>query len=260
MSQLFTSNLCVIEYPRSGANWLLKMLSDYLRIPYRDLDKKPESITGSLLKKFVNIPPLARFNSTKCLNPLKYLGKTHVFHNIPSSTNKKIIYVIRDPRDVMVSYYHHEKNFTRKVLNRQTAFNFNDDLSVKEELFAYIQHRFETKSFPYLNWSEHVKQALNDPGIFIIKYEDLLKTPSAQMAKAIEFLELKMDHKRIASIVSHHSFEKEKRRLKESRQDYSIHLRKGVSGEWKGLFNKEMLEYIYSYSEDQMRIFEYETV
>ncbi len=260
MSQLFASNVCVIEYPRSGANWLLKMLSSYLRVPYRDLDKNPESITGSLLKKLVNIPPLARFNTIKCLNPLKHLEKTHVFHNILSSTNKKIIYVIRDPRDVMVSYYHHEKHFARTVLKRQTEFRFDDELSVNDELSAYIKYRFETKSFPYLNWSEHVKKALNDPRILFIKYEELLTDPSAQMAKAIDFLKLKINQKRIASIVSHHAFEKEKRRLKEDRQEYSIHLRKGVSGEWKEIFNKEMLEYIYAHGGEQMRIFEYETI
>lgn len=254
----FNRRISVIEYPRSGANWLLKMLSDYLRISYRDLDKKPESTIGSLMQKHFNIPPLARFNVRKNVNPFQYLEKTHVFTKIDTKIDKRIIYVIRDPRDVMISYYNYEKYFTRKVLKEKTGFVFDDKLSIRNELASYIKHRFQSNSFPYLSWPEHVNKALNDQRILFIKYEDLLLNPASEIMKTLDFLKLKTNNKRVANIVSHHSFQKEKRRLKETRQEYSIHLRKGISGEWKEHFNKEMLEYIYLNAKKQMKLFGYE--
>lgn len=255
--KLADHKICIIEYPRSGGNWLLKMLSAYFKIPFRDLDRTPETYFGNFLLKYFNIPPLARFNSRIGLNLTNYIEKTHVFKKINFSKEKKLIYLIRDPRDVMISYYHFEKFFLRDVLKKQTEFQFNDGLSIYEEITDYIKYRFETESFPYNNWSDHVREALSYKNILIVKYEDLLESTTTKMIEIIKFINNDYDYDKVENIVSYHLFNKEKSRLENKKKEFSIHLRKGIIGDWKEYLNNDIIDYINLFSKELMLLFEY---
>lgn len=236
------SNICVLEYPRSGGNWLLKMLSQYFNIPYRDRDKLPESPMGRFLKAYFSIPPLARFNQRIGWNPFSYLIKTHILENIADTA----IYVVRDPRDAIVSYYFFERVFLR-LTNQKSNFFFNVDIPIKKDFERYLRYRYESSDFPYANWPEHVSFALRK-GLYIVKYEDMLLDTSQILTNLLHNYGTSIDDDKLQRVVNYQRFTSEKTRLRRSDSILCTHLRTGQSGSWKKYFTQSAHDYLIGVS------------
>ena len=244
----YKRHFCVLEYPRSGGNWVLKLLSEYLNVPYRDIDRTPGSFIEKLNWKLFKIPGLAKFNQTRVKNPFAYLIKTHRFY---PHEYKKTIYCIRDGRDVLTSYYYFEKDFKIKAMLRNPEFDFNPQLPEKTQFERYLRYRFETK-FPIYNWSEHVRKAMKLDDVTFIKYEDLKQDTYNVFAGLLGNLEIEVDRVKVKKTCDHQSFDLEKKRIEAKNTTMGLHLRNGKVGEWVHIFNDESLKYFDEKAKDIM--------
>ena len=89
---ILNKSVLLIEYPKSGGTWLGQLVSEYLQIPFPS-HKMPS------------------------LNKSLYLG-----HYLPRGwikKNKKIIFLVRDGRDVLISLYFHQLFFNEKNINQK---------------------------------------------------------------------------------------------------------------------------------------------
>jgi hypothetical protein len=99
-------------------------------------------------------------------------------HDLPSD-DSPAVYLIRDGRDALVSHAKYVLSFNRKKggLFQNEAKEFERTL---EKLIA------EKPQFG--GWSEHVRQWTQRPATVVVRFEELIASPQAQVEKAIASL------------------------------------------------------------------------
>ena len=177
--------IIICGYPKSGNTWLTRLTAEIVECPvigfWDDLSLKEEAIEG-----------LDRVSEWECYKSHSCMKRLNV------NENDKIIYVIRNPKDIIVSAYHYfyikPRNecvhrlfkylpFGLRVYNRfYNTEKFRINTVVKWLLYG-------TNEAPCLNipWKEHVSGALK-ANILTLKYEDLIKSPVRETEKPLELL------------------------------------------------------------------------
>ena len=93
---------------------------------------------------------------------------------------RSAIYIVRDPRDVAISYSHHfnhDLDSSIEVLMNDKNFNFKEKDFFRGEFIA--------------SWKAHVLSWMAAPfPVLLIRYEDLLSEPQTIIEKIITFLEI----------------------------------------------------------------------
>ncbi|NWX10299.1 ST1C1 Sulfotransferase, partial [Caloenas nicobarica] len=163
--------------------------------------------------------------------------KTHLpVQLVPPSfweQNCKIIYVVRNAKDNLVSYYHfHRMN---KALPEPGTW---------EE----FMEKFMTGKVLWGSWYDHVKgwwKAKDKHQILYLFYEDMKENPKREIQKILKFLEKDLDEEVLNKILHNTSFEimKENPMANYTKDflgvmDHSLSpfMRKGVVGDWKNYF------------------------
>jgi hypothetical protein len=160
----------------------------------------------------------------------------------------RVLYVMRDPRDVMVSYWYHTR-FIRPSF----------DLSLEDFILSDDQ-------WPNL-WHEHVREwVLNKrERVFVVKYEDLMADTISVTKKMLEFINYPFDEQVVLHAVEMSKFGKMKSleekygsgRLEESLKGF---VRKGKSGSWRDEINPNALALLEQKFGAVMKAVGYETV
>jgi len=146
---------------------------------------------------------------------------------------KKIVYIVRDPRDVLLSYY--EFQLKRRVIT--------EDCSLEEFLPRFMESEFEPMTG---SWRDHVLSWIATRGglknFLLLRYEDMLAHTQEESTKIAEFLGLDSSTERVARAVALSSADRMRRLEKEesrqwketrkTRQDKPF-VRKATSGGWK---------------------------
>lgn len=163
----------------------------------------------------------------------------------------KVVHIIRDGRDVAVSTAHHLWNnaedqggsiplsperASKRDAYRADPGNFDSE---KESIFADGQVT-EIAS----RWKTLVSRATEDGRNLLggdyhqVHYEDLLVGPMPQVRQLLDFLEADSSEAVAQNCIEEVSFEKKANR-KPGEEDPTSFYRKGVSGDWKGVFTRE---------------------
>lgn len=223
----------VSEFPKSGGTWFCQMMSSALNIPFpRNTNPKFE----------------------ECI-----MHGHFTYHN----NFDKVLYVLRDGRDIMVSAFYYILKITPGA-NNTRAERFRKDLSIdsleniNELLPRFIEYFMENYTVlgKHTNWQDHIRQHSNNDKILHIKYEDLLVDSAGQLQKALEFLDRK-PAKDLNLIAEEFTFENQAKR-KAGEENKSSFLRKGIAGDWKNKFNKESAEVFDFYAGDVLLSLGYE--
>ncbi len=145
-------------------------------------------------------------------------------HLLPNPKYKKIIYVVRDGRDAIVSYYNMLKNR-----------NVNVSL---DEIVLY-----KNKKYMPTMWHEHVQEWLENPynaDMILVKYEDLLSNSIDELKKICNFIYRKYDNDFLSMLSNNCSFESMRRKeesfLWDKATDWkknAFFVRKGKQGGYK---------------------------
>jgi aryl sulfotransferase len=155
----------------------------------------------------------------------------------------KIIYIVRDPRDVAISAAHHfQANLfssgrrSNRVIaalkarvNRAVPYPLKRRQMINAVLFG------DACLSPWLGipWRDHYLQFRQSDSL-MIKYEDLLKEPVTQCVEILSYLDMTRSDESIAKAISNQSFQKRKR-LFESQglaAEY-VFLRRGSYAYWR---------------------------
>lgn len=205
-------DVLVTSYPKSGNTWVRFLLANAL-YPNHPVDF--HSIHEL-------IPEVGEEGRRRSGLGSPRLLKSHAPYQ---PDYPRVIYVLRDGRDVYTSYFH----YRRGDLPDETTF---------EEYLARDDH------WPS-RWSEHVTEwtdaARSNDSILTVRYEDLIEDSAAALRRMLNFLgQTSIDDERISQAAESSRFdnmrslEKEKGREKEDDTDRFI--RKGKVGNWRNLF------------------------
>ena len=211
----------VTEFPKSGATWYSKMLSECIDVPF---------------------PPQADPPRWKTM----ILRSTHLY----SPRFRNVTVVMRDGRDIMVSAYYHflfsnEANLDFAVHQKREFLDFADYDDIRTNMPAFIDYMFET--FPREGWSTRFSWAgfvdsWIDQDVPIVRYEDLLSDPEAQLKRvSLALIGQAPDEADLKRIVEKYSFKVLTGR-KSGEEKANAFLRKGIAGDWRNVFSREAAE------------------
>ena len=165
---VFPDDVYLTSYPRSGNTWTRFLLGGLLN---------PNSAVS-----FANIEslvPEVYFNSERALGKIprpRTLKSHEPFHpNYP-----RIIYIVRDPRDVAVSFYHH--NIKAAVIP--------DDFPMDEFTRGFVKAQYDSA---WGSWGDHVMSWITmrqgQGSFLLLRYEDMKEDTPRELLKIARFLQ-----------------------------------------------------------------------
>ncbi|NXP82203.1 ST3A1 sulfotransferase, partial [Ramphastos sulfuratus] len=222
------SDIFIATYPKSGTVWTQNILSLIIHEGHRNGTENIEIVE--------RIPWLEYKTSTKDYTklPLPRVFATHLpYYLVPRDLRNKrasIIYVTRNPKDIMVSYYH-----------------FSKYMNTLEEIpdFNLFMERFLAGKVLGSSWIDHVSgwcSHAEDFNILFLTYEEMKKDLRSAVLKICKFIGKKLSEEEVDSVVRQASFEnmrKDPRANYENlpddvvAKDKGTFLRKGTVGDWK---------------------------
>lgn len=217
----------IFSFPRSGNTWLVNSLKDYLGT--RKSEILPSRYGGRLIALTENVQAILA-GSGEETGPIGI--KSHmpraVFleRRIPMN---KMLYVYRDPRDVMISYFFYRNTFLVKGTDAQKDF---DDRLFSEHLSFFL---------PKLK--QHLNEWLrpHDDLIFPVRYEEMQEDFVGTLQRIRAFLGYE-------NIMSETDVKERYRDNFEGIGEHTSNVlvgdnaafyRKGIVGDWKNYFNDE---------------------
>lgn len=229
----------VIGFPKSGNTWLLHIVAHL----YYGLNYNQSKNLISMI-----VPDRHETNYYRRINETCFFKS----HELPSPQFKKVIYIYRDGRDALYSYYMMEKGK-------------NKDVSL-EDFFM------EDKPMYPCKWHEHLEAWVRNPydaEILYVRYEDLKKTPQQVFAKIADFINARHTNESIEYCIEQTSFktmtqlEKNDAYWKEQKQkkgwtETGQFVRKGAVGDYMQNVPKHLIDEFNAYSETVLKQHNYE--
>ena len=234
------SGIYVVGYPKSGTTWCAELLADSLEVP-------------------MHRPYASHWPSWR-----RYIYHTHRFVPHYATAGRKI-YVLRDGRDVMVSWYLAVARQTSKLAHRNRwqaklprAFTPEH---IRDNLPAFIRIIQSTResSIPY---REHVTRALRCAQ-HIVRYENLRDNTAGELQSMISALhprrradDAAVDRAAIDRAVDRCSLARQKQNPRDTSQ--REFLGKGKTGEWRKAFTRAAAEQFLTSCGDALVVARYE--
>jgi len=220
-------NLYISGYPISGNTWIAYLIAYILNCSYHDIDALEWAEQRVPLKKFL-LGTNAHSRSKKYDRVLK----THAcFSALELGPNDRLVYNVRDGRDVVNSYFHRvekawplARNWKRRLLYGMSRI-----------IPTRVRYTLITGYFARL-WAKEVQEYLDD-GCLIIHYEDMLVDPLGTLEKAIAQIDPDAWDESVAQeAIEIFSFGKMKKMAMETKAAHKTD-RVGGAGDWKNYFN-----------------------
>ncbi len=272
----------ISSYPKSGNTWVRYFLCNYF------YNQKRENSDFNLLNNIDKFPPykymqaIANEEAIKesSYNVSKYwlkiqseMTKTReefIFvknHNALVSVEGRnltdqtysaaFIYIVRDPRDIAVSYINFDKTLNiDRAIERITSKHLHCHISKKNIFDIEVLGSWK---FNYLSWKNGVPEI---PRI-IIRFEDLIKNTYKTKLKIIKFLSKnvgsKIDEEQIKFSIDQSSFDrlKEIEKIKKFPESSNKFFNSGKIGQWKNFLSPSQLEKIENFCREEMQELNY---
>lgn len=165
------TDIFVVTYPKCGTTWMQYIV-------WEIINKGLPPPSPNEMMYHSHTFTYIEFNGVDKLQELEppRLIKSHLpFHLVPYHPLAKYIYVVRNPWDCCVSYYHYKRKFPKET-----------DLSFQKFVDYFIQGKLPYGEFfdHVFSWYEHK----NDFNVLFLTYEDMSVDPKGTMLKTAKFL------------------------------------------------------------------------
>ncbi|XP_048730851.2 sulfotransferase 1B1-like [Ostrea edulis] len=239
-------------FPKSGTHWVWEIACMLLK---NKAEYTKETKEFLFLEAIPDISLVDNIPSPRPLNthvPYRWLPKQHI------ENGGKIIHVLRNPKDVAVSMYHH--------------FDNTKEFGEVPDFKTFYEAQYLGPVKPFGGWFAYEKEfeeaEANDTRgtIFTVHYESMKKNPIEETKRLAKFLDVDVNDEIIAEIAEKCSF----RKLKEANATVKDHsrlsklhpnareimmkmYRKGEIGDWKNHFTVAMNEQFDAKFKEEMK-------
>lgn len=233
VGQFLEPDIFIAGYPKSGNTWFQNLIAGI----YFGVD--PEFAPDTLVQELV---PDIHFKTYYQRFKTPMFFKTH---NLPKSEYKRVVYLVRDGRDVMVSYYHHQIAMLGENIDFMMMVRDGKDL-------------FPSK------WHEHVQAwdaNLYHAEKIVIKYEDLKQDPLSVLNQFCDFAQIKRDPTFIKQVIDKTEFSKLQSKEKSGQMFFANQawpgnhrfFRRGMIGSHKDEMPSEVLDVFLKEAEPTLK-------
>jgi hypothetical protein len=176
----------IVSYPKSGNTWTRFLIGNLF---YKD-----EEITFANIES--KVPDIYQNTDRYLLKlPRPRLIKSHEYFD---PRYRRVIYIVRDPRSVAVSYYHY-------MIKRRT-------LDEKYPIGLFIECFLRGELDLFGGWGDNVGSWIGardgSKDFLLLRYEDLLLNAAGELRKVATFLELQVSDTEIEHAIENSSFER----------------------------------------------------
>jgi len=211
-------------YPKTGSTWIRYYLYSLLAQKVDGLDSTIDAMNAAM-PEFANQSILKSWTFDEC----RRVVKTHQ-RGLFFLKNKKTALIVRDPRDIVVSYYHYVTGLK--------DYNFNGTIS------DVLRHRkWGVESFfkHYASWAKHAG--------LVLKYEDLKDDPFDGFSRLAAYYGIERSREEIQQAIDASNFsnmraaQQKSDKLKDEFREGHQFVRSGKKAQWKELFSEDDITY-----------------
>ncbi|XP_030270867.1 sulfotransferase family 5A, member 1 [Sparus aurata] len=244
------TDILIASYPKSGTTWMQEMVTL--------ISNRGDPHLSQTVPNWARAPWLEQHYFAAVLEASSITPRvitTHLPHHLLGltlqSSKAKVIYVSRNPKDVLVSFYHFHK-----------MANFLPEPGT----FPEFLNRFLEGTLSYGSWFDHVKewtsQTATMSNLLHITYEEMSLDPHGTIKRVSSFLQCPLMDDEVNNCVKHCSFSSMKdnkmvnyTQIAEEIMDHSkgSFMRKGKIGDWKNMFTEEQNQYFRSVFKSKMQ-------
>ena len=270
----------IAAYPKSGSTWTRAVLTNYLQdgdepasinglvgqwdtsardkfdelIGLDSSDLRPDELARylprfrELLARAVSAPRPEDGDTDEVRRHAPHFAKTHEAYRGPDGGARfsrigtaGVVYLVRNPLDVAVSYAHHLQCGIGKAVQWMNAPTAGEALSARRI--------WELLPNPLTTWSGHVSSWLDQTALrtHVARYEDLLADPHAGFGAIVRFAGLAWDAARLDRAVAHAAFPRLRAQeaaagYNERQQTAPSFFRAGVAGSWRTALTREQVQ------------------
>jgi hypothetical protein len=216
----YDDDIWIVSFPKSGNTWTRFLIANLIA--------RDGAVDWTNIERFIPDAALHRDTQLRDLPRPRYF-KSHAPYQ---PEYRRVVFIVRDPRDVAVSYYHFAQKANR-IAAGQSVADFVDE---------FIAGRTD----PYGSWGENVGSWLGarrgSHDFLVVRYEDLLADAEPQLARIARMLQLPDDSACLRRAIENSQADRMRKLeqaqhdkhifLKETRKDVPF-VRAAKSGQWK---------------------------
>jgi hypothetical protein len=245
-------------YVKSGSTWISRVVADLLDVD--DINNL----------SFIN-DNIERIHKSRA----QLVIKDHIIFedlvNLSKILEYKLIYIVRDPRDIIVSgsnfFLFHRNKYLAYIYYRSQIFarfydkymylNLSNTKFRIGQMYNALLNGNGPNEFLSISW-KYFNKPFQDNHVFYVKYENMLDNPMKECQRILQYLGVKKDTNFIQRVINENSFSFQKNKyLEEGNEELYSFLNKGTYGQWK---SKLSIQQVYKINQDlngELKYFSY---
>jgi Sulfotransferase domain len=243
---ILPDDVFLVSFPKSGNTWARFLVANLVHpeqpANFRNIHQLVPDPEGTAKKYFDRAPRPRVIKSHECFEP-----------RFP-----RVIYIIRDPRDVALSQYHYHRK----------RLKIDDHYSIEKFVTRFIAG----ETCAHGSWGENVLTWLitrrNDPRFLLLRYEDMVADTPRELGKIAAFLGIAPSAAQILQAVERSSADQMRKleeaqshlcTLTDTRPDIPF-VRAAKSGDWRSGLPPAAVEKIEAAWGALMRYLQYDLI
>ena len=176
---IWPDDVFLVSFPKSGNTWTRFLIANLVypndRVDFASIHKLVPDPFVTWKRDFDSMPRPRIIKSHECFEP-RY---------------PRAMYIVRDPRDVVISQYHYHRKCNK----------IEDGYPMEK----FVARFLAGDTCPHGSWGQSVTTWItsryNDPRFLLLRYEDLVSDPHRELARVATFLNIPPDPERISKAV-----------------------------------------------------------
>lgn len=244
-----STDVFIISYPKCGRTWLRLMLGRYLLGP----GKQNYLDTFKITQSRSDVPTIEFTH-----DDFPHWKPFHALHTDKAAyEGKDVVFLVRDPRDVLVSYYFEYTKRGSHEITRDTGFK-----GTISDFIDYEIGGLRSIIGFYNAWASarHIPR-----NFYLMRYEDFITNTASTFEELLHLLQIfGKNQEPLSDIIAYGSFEN-MRALEEAdtlqdprlrapgnRDPEAYKVRRGQVGGYKNYFSASEISYIDQYLQDEL--------
>lgn len=237
------TNLYYATIQKTGSQWLKRIFSDERIKKHTGLAVYPQyeyeyGDFHTIFPKYTFVPGL-------------YIPY-QLYEEIKKPQQYKTFYVIRDPRNIVVSWYYSMLNSHRPINNKVVKYRKKLNSMDYENGLKYCIRKQSLKFSFMRSWV----YSSDDPNVLIIKFEDLINNNFRELKKIFNHCGFDIPDSCLREVLEDYTKDKMREKNLARRRDSKSHYRK-KSSDWRKAFSDSHKKLFYQTTGDLVDILGY---